>query len=182
MAIFNIRYIEEKYISKYASYLNNDDDDKDEDDKEEDTGKSDDKDKKKDSSSIPEHLNKFEIESIINIARSILNKFPKLKKCCDYIDLNDKENINDEGKRESAYGRYYSSHANAFLELINGDVYSGYPDFKGRDSDEYENDIENFVKEVNKSIEAKNISAKFSVTKNKEDESIGFGIRSTKRK
>ena len=196
MAIFTKEFIlHEKYIFKYAKYLDNyddkmkdkedddyeedeeDDDDDDEDDDDDDDEKSDSEEKK-----TPQHLSKEEIRRIMTIATSTLMDFPKLKKCCDYVDLNDKDHINDDGVRESSFGKYYNRSAKAFIELMNGDIYSGYPDFKDKGSEAYEKDAHAFVKAVNEMLESRHIQAKFSIGSNKEDDSISFGVKSTKEK
>lgn len=206
MAIFTKEFIlNEKYVSKYAKYLDDDDDDKsededdeDEDEEEEDDEKSDsDKSKNNKSSNeksdkpsnssseekkTPQHLSKEEIRRIMTIATSTLMDFPKLKKCCDYVDLNDKDHINDDGERESSFGKYYNSSAKAFIELMNGDIYSGYPDFKDKGSEAYEKDAHAFVKAVNETLESRHIQAKFSIGSEKEDDAISFGVKSIKEK
>ena len=197
MAIFTKEFIlNEKYVSKYAKYLDDDEDDEDEDEEEEDK-KSDSKSKNDKSSDskknqpsnnsseakkTPQHLSKEEIRRIMTIATSTLMDFPKLKKCCDYVDLNDKDHINDDGERESSFGKYYNSSAKAFIELMNGDIYSGYPDFKDKGSEAYEKDAHAFVKAVNETLESRHIQAKFSIGSEKEDDAISFGVKSTKEK
>ena len=210
MAIFTKEFIlHEKYVSKYAKYLDNYDDkmkDKEDDDYEEDEEDDDEEDdeksdsnKSKDTKSsnnvknqsnnssseekkTPQHLSKEEIRRIMTIATSTLMDFPKLKKCCDYVDLNDKDHINDDGVRESSFGKYYNSSAKAFIELMNGDIYSGYPDFKDKGSEAYEKDAHAFVKAVNEMLESRHIQAKFSIGSDKEDDAISFGVKSTKEK
>lgn len=207
MAIFTKEFIlNEKYVSKYAKYLDDDDDDKNEDtddedneddDEEEEDEKSNSKSKNDKSSDskknqpsnnsseakkTPQHLSKEEIRRIMTIATSTLMDFPKLKKCCDYVDLNDKDHINDDGERESSFGKYYNSSAKAFIELMNGDIYSGYPDFKDKGSEAYEKDAHAFVKAVNETLESRHIQAKFSIGSEKEDDAISFGVKSTKEK
>ena len=211
MAIFTKEFIlHEKYVSKYAKYLDNyddkmedkeddDDEDEDDDDEDDDDEKSD-SNKSKDTKSssnvrnqsnnnssseekkTPQHLSKEEIRRIMTIATSTLMDFPKLKKCCDYVDLNDKDHINDDGVRESSFGKYYNSSAKAFIELMNGDIYSGYPDFKDKGSEAYEKDAHAFVKAVNEMLESRHIQAKFSIGSDKEDDAISFGVKSTKEK
>ena len=200
MAIFTKEFIlHEKYVSKYAKYLDNYDDkmkdkedddyeegeeDDDEDDDDDDEEDDDDDDEKSDSEEkkTPQHLSKEEIRRIMTIATSTLMDFPKLKKCCDYVDLNDKDHINDDGVRESSFGKYYNSSAKAFIELMNGDIYSGYPDFKDKGSEAYKKDAHAFVKAVNEMLESRHIQAKFSIGSDKEDDSISFGVKSTKEK
>lgn len=216
MAIFTKEFIlHEKYVSKYAKYLDNyddkmkdkedDDDEEDEDDDDEEEDEDDDDEKSdsnkskdnKSSSNVsnqsnnnssseekktPQHLSKEEIRRIMTIATSTLMDFPKLKKCCDYVDLNDKDHINDDGVRESSFGKYYNSSAKAFIELMNGDIYSGYPDFKDKGSEAYEKDAHAFVKAVNEMLESRHIQAKFSIGSDKEDDAISFGVKSTKEK
>lgn len=65
---------------------------------------------------------------------------------------------------------------------MNGDIYSGYPDFKDKGSETYEKDAHAFVKAVNEMLESKHIQAKFSIGSDKEDDSISFGVKSTKEK
>ena len=207
MSIFNKKFIlNEKYVSKYAQYLDNDDDkdedndyddDEDDDEDDDDDDEEDDDDDKKSSSSYSksesdknkskekkeqatEHLTKEEIRRIMTIATSTLMDFPKLKRCCDYVDLNDKDHINDDGERESSFGKYYSSSPKAFIELMNGDTYSGYPDFKDHGSENYEKDAHNYVKKVNEILDDRNIKAKFMVGPDREDDAISFGVKSTK--
>lgn len=205
MAIFTKEFIlHEKYVSKYAKYLDNyddkmkdkedddyeedeEDDDDDEEDEDDDEEDDDDDDEKSDfnkskEKKTPQHLSKEEIRRIMTIATSTLMDFPKLKKCCDYVDLNDKDHINDDGVRESSFGKYYNSSAKAFIELMNGDIYSGYPDFKDKGSEAYEKDAHAFVKAVNEMLESRHIQAKFSIGSDKEDDSISFGVKSTKEK
>ena len=202
MAIFTKEFIlHEKYVSKYAKYLDDyddkmedkEDDDDEEEDEDDDDEKSD-SNKSKDTKSssnvrnqsnnnssseekkTPQHLSKEEIRRIMTIATSTLMDFPKLKKCCDYVDLN------DDGVRESSFGKYYNSSAKAFIELMNGDIYSGYPDFKDKGSEAYEKDAHAFVKAVNEMLESRHIQAKFSIGSDKEDDAISFGVKSTKEK
>lgn len=205
MAIFTKEFIlHEKYVSKYAKYLDDDDDkmedeEDDNDEEEEDDDEKSDSNKSKDTKysnnvknqsnnnsseekKTPQHLSKEEIRRIMTIAMSTLMDFPKLKKCCDYVDLNDKDHINDDGVRESSFGKYYNSSAKAFIELMNGDIYSGYPDFKDKGSEAYEKDAHAFVKAVNEMLESRHIQAKFSIGSDKEDDSISFGVKSTKEK
>lgn len=210
MSIFNKKFIlNEKYVSKYAQYLDDDndkdednddydkDEDNDDDEEDNDDDDEDDDDDKKSSSSdskseydknkskekkeqATEHLTKEEIRRIMTIATSTLMDFPKLKRCCDYVDLNDKDHINDDGERESSFGKYYSSSPKAFIELMNGDTYSGYPDFKDHGSENYEKDAHNYVKKVNEILDDRNIKAKFMVGPDREDDAISFGVKSTK--
>lgn len=188
MAIFDrettLRYLEEVYKSKYAEFLDDDDDDDEEED-DEDSSDEKDKDSKKNENEkpkTPQHLSKNEILAARNKAGMILSNFPKLKKCCDFIDLSDKENINDDGERESAYDAYYNSEAKAFIKLMDGDVFSGYPDFRSGGSDVYEKDAKEYVKAVNDSFERTGMKAKFMVGPGRDDEAISFGVKSTKEK
>lgn len=98
MAIFTKEFIlHEKYVFKYAKYLDNyddkmkdkedddyeeDEEDDDEDDDDDDEEDDDDDDEKSDSEEkkTPQHLSKEEIRRIMTIARSTLMDFPKLKK------------------------------------------------------------------------------------------------------
>ena len=96
MAIFTKEFIlHEKYVSKYAKYLDNYDDkmkdkedddyEADEEDDDDDEEDDDDDDEKSDSNKskekkTPQHLSKEEIRRIMTIARSTLMDFPKLKK------------------------------------------------------------------------------------------------------
>lgn len=189
-------YLEEAYKSKYASYLEEDDDDdyEDEDDEEEDDSKSnsskskDSSDKKKESEKkdpppIPTYLSTSELMKIRNIAVIVLSKYPKLKKCCDYVDLKDKDHINDDGERESELGKYYhSGDRKSFIKLMDGDVFSGYPDFRSGGNEAYEKDSKAFAKEMNEMLEDKGIKAKWCTGPDKDDEAISFGVRSIKIK
>ena len=195
------RYLEEAYVSKYAKYLDDDDDDDNEedDDEEESTSKFNSKksevkntsskdiekrdDKKKDVPTIPSYLSTEELLKIRNIAVIVLHKYPKLKKCCDYIDLKDKDHINDDGERESELDKYYNSgNPKSFVKLIDGDVFSGYPNFRSGGNEAYEKDAKAFTKEMNETLEDRGIKAKWCIGPDKEDEAISFGVRSTKTK
>ena len=195
------RYLEEAYVSKYAKYLDDDDDDDNEedDDEEEPTSKFNSKksevkntsskdiekrdDKKKDVPTIPSYLSTEELLKIRNIAVIVLHKYPKLKKCCDYIDLKDKDHINDDGERESELDKYYNSgNPKSFVKLIDGDVFSGYPNFRSGGNEAYEKDAKAFTKEMNETLEDRGIKAKWCIGPDKEDEAISFGVRSTKTK
>lgn len=197
------RYLEEAYVSKYAKYLDDDDNDNDDEDEdeEEESPKSDSKkhnvkksvssddkskekdDKKKEIPTIPSYLSTEELLKIRNVAVIVLHKYPKLKKCCDYIDLKDKDHINDDGERESELDKYYNSgNPKSFVKLIDGDVFSGYPNFRSGGNEAYEKDARAFTKEMNETLEAKGIKAKWYVGPDREDEAISFGVRSTKTK
>ena len=194
-------YLEEAYVSKYAKYLDDDDDDDNEedDDEEEPTSKFNSKksevkntsskdiekrdDKKKEVPTIPSYLSTEELLKIRNIAVIVLHKYPKLKKCCDYIDLKDKDHINDDGERESELDKYYNSgNPKSFVKLIDGDVFSGYPNFRSGGNEAYEKDAKAFTKEMNETLEDRGIKAKWCTGPDKEDEAISFGVRSTKTK
>lgn len=197
------RYLEEAYVSKYAKYLDDDDNDNDDEDEdeEEESPKSDSKkhdvkksvssygkskekdDKKKEIPTTPSYLSTEELLKIRNVAVIVLHKYPKLKKCCDYIDLKDKDHINDDGERESELDKYYNSgNPKSFVKLIDGDVFSGYPNFRSGGNEAYEKDARAFTKEMNETLEAKGIKAKWYVGPDREDEAISFGVRSTKTK
>ena len=183
-------FLEEAYKSKYAKYIKEDDDDEDFDDDEDDEPSSnssnkDDKRKSEDKevNKTPTYLSTNEILKIRNIAVIILSKYPKLKRCCDYIDLKDRDQINDDGERESELGKYYhSGNPKSFIKLIDGDVFSGYPDFRSGGNEAYEKDSKAFVKDMNEALEGKGIKAKWCIGPDKEDEAISFGVRSTKTK
>ena len=188
-------YLEEAYVSKYAKYLNDEEDDDDYDDDEDDdedekssSSKKDTKDKKhdeekKEASSTPVFLSTEDINKARNVVAIILNKYAKLKKCCDYIDIRDKDHINDDGERESELGRYYhSGDPKSFIALIDGDVFSGYPNFRSGGNESFEKDSKAFCKEVNEMLEDKGIKAKFCSGPGKEDEAVSFGLRSLKTK
>ena len=194
-------YLEEAYVSKYAKYLddNDDDDNEEDDDEEESTSKFNSKksevkntsskdiekrdDKKKEVPTIPSYLSTEELLKIRNIAVIVLHKYPKLKKCCDYIDLKDKDHINDDGERESELDKYYNSgNTKSFVKLIDGDVFSGYPNFRSGGNEAYEKDAKAFTKEMNETLEDRGIKAKWCTGPDKEDEAISFGVRSTKTK
>lgn len=180
-------FLEEAYKSKYAEYLNDDEEDDYDDDDEEDhksSNKSSEESKGTDTvPTKPAYLSTSELMKIRNIAVIVLHKYPKLKKCCDYVDLRDKDQINDDGERESELGKYYNSgDPKSFIELINGDVFSGYPNFRSGGNDIYEKDSKAFIKEMNDTLEDRGIKAKWCVGPNREDEAISFGVRSTKTK
>ena len=182
-------FLEEAYVSKYAKYLEDDDDDfddEDEDEEEDSKSKSSSKVEKKDSKEAPKFpsfLSTSEIMKIRNIAIIVLAKYPKLKKCCDYVDLRDKDHINDDGERESELGKYYNSgDPKSFIKLMDGDVFSGYPDFRSGGNEAYDKDTKAFTKEINEVLEDKGIKAKWCTGPDKEDEAISFGVRSTKMK
>ena len=96
MAIFTKEFIlHEKYIFKYAKYLDNyddkmkdkedddyEEDEEDDDDDDDDEEDDDDDDEKSDSEKkkTPQHLSKEEIRRIMTIATSTIMDFPKLKK------------------------------------------------------------------------------------------------------
>ena len=186
-------YLKEAYVSKYAKYFDNEDDDDDWDDEEDekkdtkkgtDNKSSDDKSTVKEIPSSPTFLNTNEIMRIRNISLIILSKYKKLKKCCDFVALRDKDHINDDGERESELGKYYNRDdpTKAFLKIIDGDVFSGYPDFRSGGNEEYEKDSKAFCREMNEELEDKNIKAKWCIGPNKDDEAISFGVKSTKTK
>ena len=133
------------------------------------------------SKNLYNHLNKDEIRKCVFIIATKLKDFPKLKKCCDFIDLSDREEINDDGEHESSFDKYYRSSPYSFIELINGDTLSGYPDSRN-DSESFENDSRKFVRVVNDEFEAKKINARFLTNPNKDDDVVSFGIKSTKGK
>lgn len=170
MSVFNLKYIEENYKSKYYSFKSHDnDDDEDEDDDDDDKSAP-----KKDY----KHLTKQEIGNLVNIIKLSLDKFPKIKKCCDFVDLSDKEEINDDGERESSFDKYYRSKGTAFIELINGDVYSGYPDFKDGGNEAFDKDSKEFVKYINEEFKKRNRKAKFMVGPDRDDDAISYGVKS----
>ena len=187
-------FLEEAYKSKYAKYLEEDDDDEEYEDDEDEEDYDDKKpskssndyssDKKEDEKKeVPTYLSTSELLKIRNIAVIVLAKYPKLKKCCDYVDLRDKDHINDDGERESELGKYYhSGDPKSFIKLMDGDVFSGYPDFRSGGNEAYEKDSKAFTKEMNEMLEDKGIKAKWGTGPEKDDEAISFGVRSTKTK
>ena len=60
--------------------------------------------------------------------------------------------------------------------------FSGYPDFRNGGNANYEIDEKAFVKDMNEFLKQRNISAKFMVGKDRDDEAISFGVKSTKKK
>ena len=90
----------------------------------------------------------------------------------------DTEEFDDDGKRSSALSRYQSKKGSSYLRLVDGDVYSGYPDFKEEGSEEYRDDINDLKEEVDERFKSLNIPAEFVVKF--EDDSINFGIISKK--
>lgn len=194
--LFDLKYLTEAYKSKYASYFDNDDmddededDDDDEDEEEETKTSSKDKssnnkdDKKEDTApkAVPKpltHLQSRDLYRIIDIAKNTVNKFPKLKKCFDYVDISDKCEIDDEGRRASALDLYRQKSVTAYIKLIEGDVWSGYPDFKDGGSDTFEDDAKAYVKAVNEKLVEFGIMAKFVNNHDNNDEAISFGVKS----
>lgn len=198
------KYLEEAYVSKYAKYLEDDDNDEDwdyeDEDDEEDDKKSSTKSSKDSSDKNPAngndkkheqkenppsltYLSTTDISKIRNIAIIVLSKYSKLKKCCDYVDLRDKDHINDDGNRESELGKYYhSGDPKSFIKIMDGDVFSGYPDFRNGGNEAYEKDSKAFCKEMNEMLEDRGIKAKWCEGPNRDDEAISFGVRSTKTK
>lgn len=162
-------YFEEAYKSKYSTYLDEEDDDSEED-----------KNKKESSKEAEHHLSKMEIRRIVTMIMSKLQEYPKLKKCCDYIDLSDKDHYNDDGDRVSSFDDYYDDKPGAFIKLVDGDVFSGYPNFKNGGNEDYEKDEKSFVKDMNDFLESRKIKAKFMVGKDREEEAISFGVKSLK--
>lgn len=196
--IFDLKYLTEAYKSKYASYFDNDDmDEEDEDDDDEDeeddtkeesskeskSSDSNKNDKKEDTPKkvVPKplrHIQSRDLYRIMDIAKNVVNKFPKLKKCFDYVDISDKCEIDDEGRRASALDLYHQKSATAYIKLIEGDVWSGYPDFKDSGSDTFENDAKAYAKAVNEKIVEFGIMAKFMNGHDNNDEAISFGVKS----
>lgn len=198
--IFDLKYLTEAYKSKYASYFDNDDmDDEDEDDYDEDMDDEEDtktsskdnkssnnnnKDNKKEDGTkkiVPKpltHLQSRDLYRITDIAKNAANKFPKLKKCFDYVDISDKCEIDDEGRRASALDLYKQKSVTAYIKLIEGDVWSGYPDFKDGGSDTFEEDAKAYVKAVNEKLVEFGIMAKFMNAHDNNDEAISFGVKS----
>lgn len=162
-------YFEEAYKSKYSTYLDEEDDDSEED-----------KNKKESSKEAEHHLSKMEIRRIVTMIMSKLQEYPKLKKCCDYIDLSDKDHYNDDGDRVSSFDDYYDDKPGAFIKLVDGDVFSGYPNFKNGGNEDYEKDEKSFVKDMNDFLESRKIKAKLMVGKDREEEAISFGVKSLK--
>ena len=176
-------FLEEAYKSKYAKYLEEDDDDKKHSKSSKDSSSDKKEAEKKEVPTAPTYLSTSELLKIRNIAVIVLAKYPKLKKCCDYVDLRDKDHINDDGERESELGKYYhSGDPKSFIKLMDGDVFSGYPDFRSGGNEAYEKDSKAFTKEMNEMLEDKGIKAKWGTGPEKDDEAISFGVRSTKTK
>lgn len=181
MAIFTKRYLEETYKSKYSEYLDHDDDEDNDYDDEEYSKSSNDKNKADKKAPVKyHHLSQSEIRRVLTVVTSIIRNYPNLKKCCDYIDLSYKDHINDDGERESPFGKYYHGDAKDYIQLIDGDVFSGYPDFRSGGNTKYEKDEKDFVKNVNDILKSKGIEAKFSAVSDHDDEAINFGVRSLK--
>lgn len=176
MAIYTLKYINEAYKSKYASYFNDNRDDDDEDEDEDDDKPSN---KKEDSTPIKPltHLSSQNLYRLTDIAKSTLRQFPKLRKCCDFVDLSDKCEIDDDGRRVSALDLYRQKSGTSFIKTIEGDVWSGYPNFKDGGSDDYENDKKEFIKAVNDKIKSMGMNAKFTSSSDN-DEAVSFGFRS----
>lgn len=197
MAIFDLRFLNEAYKSKYASYFDNDDMDDDDLDDEDDE-----EEKKTPSKSLTTkssnntnndkpkpvqltHIKSGDLYRIIQLVKSTVGKFPRLKKCFDYVDISDKCEIDDDGRRASALDLYRQKGVGAYIKLVEGDVWAGYPDFKDGGSDTYEEDCKAFVKAMNERIVEMGIMAKFANAHDGNDEAISFGVRSfdiTKKK
>ena len=129
-------------------------------------------------SKIIKHLSNSEIRRCRDIIKSCINKYPRIKKCCDYIDLYDNEEFDDEGERSSALDRYKSRKGSSYLRLVEGDVYSGYPDFKEEGSEVFHDDVSDLKEDVNEKFKSFNIPAEFMVKL--DYDAINFGIISKK--
>lgn len=124
------------------------------------------------------HLSNSEIRRCRDIIKSCINKYPRIKKCCDYIDLYDNEEFDDEGERSSALDRYKSRKGSSYLRLVEGDVYSGYPDFKEEGSEVFHDDVSDLKEDVNEKFKSLNIPAEFMVKL--DYDAINFGVISKK--
>jgi hypothetical protein len=163
MAVFNREYIKEasSYKSSYSHYSWQDDEDE------------------MDKPSKPvKHLSNTEIRRARDIIKSAISKFPKINKCCDYIDLYDTEEFDDDGNRSSALEKYKNKKATSYFRLVDGDVFSGYPNFRDDGSEDFSDDVEDLKKEINDRFKQLNFPAEF-VAKS-DDEAINFGIVSKK--
>lgn len=170
MAIYNLRYIQEAYKSKYAGYF-----DKDYDDDEEEDDDDDEKEKKSSEPRNPsKHVSNSNLKRISLIAKATLSEFPKLKRCCDFINIDDKDDYDDDGKKASAYDFYMQKKPTSYIQLLDGDIFSGYPNKD--DSDDYEEDKKAFIKRVNEKLENEKINAKFTSSGGDED-SVSFGVK-----
>lgn len=126
------------------------------------------------------HLSKEEITKALDIIKVYLSNHQKLKKCCDYIDLSDKDKINDNGDHVSSYDNYYAGKSNAFLQLVDGEVWDGYPDFKEGGDEQYDKDVSKLVKDINEKLKDQKLPVKFVKGSIDNNETISFGIKSTK--
>lgn len=124
------------------------------------------------------HLSNSEIRRCRDIIKSCINKYPRIKKCCDYIDLYDNEEFDDEGERSSALDRYKSKKGSSYLRLVEGDVYSGYPDFKEEGSEVFHDDVSDLKEDINEKFKSLNIPAEFMVKL--DYDAINFGVISKK--
>ena len=124
------------------------------------------------------HLSNTEIRRARDIIKSTISKYPRIKKCCDYIDLYDTEEFDDDGNRSSALERYKKRKGSAYFRLVEGDVFSGYPNFRGEGSEDFADDVEDLKKDINEKFKQLNFPAEF-VVKN-DDEAINFGVVSKK--
>ena len=177
MGIYSLKFIEEAYKSKYAGYFDkekDDDDDEDDDD--------DDDDHKKTSVAsnaskpVTKHIDIQTLQKISSLAKSTLEDYKQLKKCCDIVDLTYKDDFDDEGRKASTWDIYIQKKPNSFVQIIDGDVFSGYPG-KEKETD-YVKDRKAFVKSVNDKIQSMGIKGvKFISTGSEDDEAVSFGVK-----
>lgn len=159
----------EKYVSKYAAFGDDDDDDQYD-------GIDD----------LPykevDHLTRSDVHRMVGIIKSNLSKYDKLKKCCEFIDVNSNDKFDDNGNYKSAYDIYKDDRkSDSYFKVIEGDVWSGYPNFNNNGADEYAKDKRDFIKDVNKEFNSKGIGALFT-SKGGDGASISFGLKSMKFK
>ena len=165
MAIFDKEYI----INEYAYKYNNSNDDEDDDDP-------------MSYKKATQHLTNSEIRRAREVIQSIINKYPKIKKSANQIDLYDNEgDMDDNGEFSSPIQRYKKKRPSSYIKLIDGDLLSGYPDFKSGSSEEYSDDLEEMKKAINDKLKSLSIPAVFVVGNEGDEEDISYGIRSIKK-
>lgn len=124
------------------------------------------------------HLNMNEIKQCIQIAKESLKEFPKLKKCCSFINLNEKD---DEDKTPLQY--YFESSGSSKLVIIDGDLWDGYPNLRADGVWEiYQEDENKFLKSAQEKIDQKSIKAEIFPTGLADWDGVEFAIKSLKEK
>lgn len=155
--------LDEKYVTKYDAFGDDDEE--------------------FDSPNRPvDYLTRSEVHSIIGVIKGCVSKYPKLAKCCEFININDNDKYDADGNYASAYDLYKDGKANSYFRVIEGDVWDGYPDFNGDGADTFANDKREFIKDVNKEFNTKGIKAFFTSKNEGGSGTISFGLKSLKYK